>query len=253
MRILFSPSEEKHFIYKDSNNYPFAYLDDLLFGSQIRLEVVSRYIKFLRDSSSVEISKLFGIKGLNNSMDLLGSCSNIDCANVVESVLLYNGVAYKALDCPSLPKKSIEFIFKNVLIFSNLFGVIRASDKIPFYKLKQGECFDGFSIKEIYAPFTKELDEYLKDKFVLDLRAEFYTKAYKLQIPHMKVEFFKNGKKITHLSKYYRGILLRNVALNGFGCMDIFEKLDVVERDGARVIKYEVSNYDENQLKGHKC
>ena len=69
-------------------------------------------------------------------------------------------------------------------------------------------------INYVYKGFDKFLDCYLKDKEILDLRAEFYTKAYKLNLAHTKVEFFKNGKKVTHYTKFYRGLLLRNLAIN---------------------------------------
>ncbi|MFC2490453.1 MAG: peroxide stress protein YaaA, partial [Prevotella sp.] len=45
---------------------------------------------------------------------------------------------YKHLDYRSLDSAAQEFVDKNTLIFSNLFGPVLAADALPEYKLKQG-------------------------------------------------------------------------------------------------------------------
>lgn len=244
MKILFSPSEDKNFIYDGNLNPRFTFLDDLLFGRELkasRLAFIEDYLDVLATAPSGEIARIFGAKNLSGKMgiDTLNACSNVDCANTIESIFLYSGVAFKALDAKSLPKKNIDFLFENVLIFSNLFGVIRASDKIPYYKLKQGEKFKNNDITKIYLDFKKHLDSYLQNSDVLDLRAEFYTKAYKLSFPHTKVEFYKNNKKSTHYSKHYRGLLLRHIALKG--AFEVpFKLLNIKQDKYARILQYEV-------------
>lgn len=240
MIILFSPSEDKNFIYKDNENSNFRFVDDLLFSNLAshRLEMLRDYVSFLRQSTSADIARIFGVKTLKN-LDQIVACSNIDRANTIEAIHLYSGVAFKALDIQSIPRDGIDFIMNNVIIFSNLFGAIRAADKIPYYKLKQGESFLDNNINHIYDGFSDYLDEYLRDKEILDLRAEFYTKAYKLNLPHTKIEFFKNGKKSTHYSKFYRGLLLRNLAING----EIAEPFSLISSKisgVARILQYEV-------------
>ena len=216
MIVLFSPSEDKNFIYNESKNKRFAFVDDLLFSdlNSHRLSILNNYISFLQNSPSRDLARIFGLKSLKN-LDLVAACNNIDCANTIESIYLYNGTAFRALDIGSMPSNGLDFVMNNVIIFSNLFGAIRAKDKIPYYKLKQGESFLDIDINYVYKGFDRFLDNYLKDKEILDLRAEFYTKAYKLNLPQTKIDFFKNGKKSTHYSKFYRGLLLRNIAING--------------------------------------
>ena len=48
----------------------------------------------------------------------------------------------------NLEKSSQKYIDDNVLIFSNLFGVLKASDVIPDYKLKQGESFYDLELRD---------------------------------------------------------------------------------------------------------
>lgn len=236
MKILFSPSEEKRFIYTNCDNLEWQFLDSLLFGAAARVGFVKEYISFLKSDDDSKMSVL----GSNN-VEVLNATINLDMANTVESIHLYNGVAFKALDLYSLPSDSISFIYENVIIFSNLFGPIRASDKIPFYKLKQGKKFLNKTINVLYNDFKKELDNYLTGELILDLRAEFYLKAYKLNMPHIRVEFFKNGKKSTHFSKHYKGVLLRHMALNKT-YVEPFKILDIKKDDLAKILQYDVSD-----------
>ncbi|EDO9528420.1 peroxide stress protein YaaA [Campylobacter coli] len=55
-------------------------------------------------------------------------------------------------------------MLENTLIFSNLFGVVKASDHLPFYKFKQGAKINNFALEKFYKEhFSKALDEYLKN------------------------------------------------------------------------------------------
>lgn len=236
MIILFSPSEEKKFIYKSPENIKFHFLESLLFGADIRIDFINNYLNFLKYPKS-NYQYVIGIK----EDKVFNASINLDKANTIEAINLYNGVAFKALDINSLSKDGIEFIYKNVLIFSNLFGPIRASDKIPYYKLKQGQTFNSNTIYTLYSKFISVLDNYISGD-VLDLRAEFYIKVYKLKIPHIKVEFYKNGKKSTHYSKYYKGLLLRNIALS-MNYVEPFKILDIKQDNLARIISYDVSDF----------
>ncbi|RDU58477.1 peroxide stress protein YaaA [Helicobacter sp. MIT 99-5507] len=242
MIILFSPSEDKKFIYKESKNKSFAFVDNLLFSdlNAHRLSILKKYINFLKKSPSGDLARIFGVKSFKN-LDLIAACSSIDCANTIESIYLYSGTAFRALDIESMPKNGLDFVMNNVIIFSNLFGAIRAKDKIPYYKLKQGENFLDININYVYKGFDGFLDDYLKDKEILDLRAEFYTKAYKLNLAHTKVEFFKNGKKATHCSKFYRGLLLRNLAINNEITYP-FKLISSKTSGLTKILQYEVLN-----------
>ncbi|RDU62420.1 peroxide stress protein YaaA [Helicobacter sp. MIT 14-3879] len=245
MKILFSPSEEKNLIYKDKNNSYLLFMQSLLFNNlyNFRKDVLNQYLDFLINANSNDIARILGSKKVN--LDILSACNNIPYANTIESIFLYNGVAFKALDINTLPKDSVDYLLNNVIIFSNLFGAIRAKDKIPYYKLKQNEKFGKYNISSFYNGFKNELDKYLKNEEVLDLRAEIYIKAYSPNIPTTIVEFYKNNKKVSHHSKLYRGILLREIALKKQ--LDIcnldfknFKLCDVKKIELKTILKYEI-------------
>lgn len=200
MKILFSPSEDKIFPSQR------GVMSERVEG------IYQRYFEFISSASEGEIAKAMGYSKLSEVAQALSHITQEP--KLGKAIELYSGVAYDALDFPSLPQDSKQWLSKNTLIFSNLFGAVSAEELLPFYKLKQGEGFASFSTKEVYQKQESEIDESLEGEFVLDLRAEFYKKLYMPKSHHYSMEFYKNGKKVSHFGKYYRGIVLRELALN---------------------------------------
>ena len=136
--------------------------------------------------------------------------------NLVKAIGRYEGVAYEYLNYASLTQDEQNYIDSNVIIFSNLFGPLLAGDYgIPDYKLKQGEKIGDFVLENFYAEhFKKALDDYLEDEDIVDLRADFYQKFYKIDRPYLTMRFIKEGKTVSHWAKAYRGTVLREMAKN---------------------------------------
>ncbi|MCG3720629.1 YaaA family protein, partial [Aliarcobacter butzleri] len=112
--------------------------------------------------------------------------------------------------------------------FSNLFGVLKASDEIPDYKLKQGETFENLKIEKFYCDnFSSKLDEFLKDEDVIDLRAGFYEKFYQIKKPYTTMKFIKEGKVVSHWAKAYRGIILRLLSQNNIQNIDELMSMEI--------------------------
>ncbi len=150
-------------------------------------------------------------------------------------------VAFDYLKYDSLKEEEQKYIDKNVLIFSNLFGVLSAGDTgLPDYKLKQGQSFNNLKIEKFYNDnFSLTLDDYLKDEDIIDLRAGFYEKFYKIKKPYLTLKFIKNGKVVSHWAKAYRGIILNLLAKN-----------DVKTIDG--LINLEINNLKIEEIKEQK-
>ena len=223
MKILFSPSEAKTAVSPNK----FIGRNDFVFPNlyEKRCEILKIYNDFLQKATVEKISKLFGVKNLNDEPSLRESLFK---KGTVKAVLRYDGVAYKHLDYRSLDSAPQGFIDKNTLIFSNLFGPVLAADALPEYKLKQGERIDGLNLEEFYRQnFSGEIDEWLGDDDILDLRAEFYEKFYRIQKPFATFKFLKNDKVVSHYAKAYRGIVLRQVAQNGVKNFDELCKMDI--------------------------
>ncbi len=224
MKILFSPSEAKHKIGIEEkftkNNFLFPELFDK------RLEIITQYNDYIKSASQDELIKLFGTK----KEDVIQYySSDIFTRNTCKVIKRYDGVAFDYLQYENLVKKEQEYIDENVLIFSNLFGVLRAGDTgLPDYKLKQGQSFDDKKIEKFYNDnFSDALDEYLKDEDIIDLRAGFYEKFYKIKKPYITMKFIKNGKVVSHWAKAYRGIILNSLAKNDIKTIDELMNLEI--------------------------
>ena len=201
MKILFSPSEAKTAV------SPNKFIDrgDFVFPNlyEKRREILKTYDDFLQTANLEQISKLFGVKNLTDEPSLRESLFK---KGAVKAILRYDGVAYKHLDYLSLDSAPQEFIDKNTLIFSNLFGPVTAADMLPEYKLKQGERINGLNLEEFYRQnFSDEIDEWLGDDDILDLRAEFYEKFYRIRKPFATFKFLKTVKSSVTTPKLIAG------------------------------------------------
>ncbi|MBM0637353.1 peroxide stress protein YaaA [Campylobacter sp. VicNov18] len=208
MNILFSPSESKNEICDqkaiNKNSFIFKELFDF------RMQALEKYEEIIKNSELKDLQELFGIK---DEKEILKFKQDLKAAPTQKAITLYNGVSYEYLNFKNLNEKSQNYILENTLIFSNLFGVVKASDTLPFYKYKQGAKLGNFAIEKFYKEhFSKALDLYLKDQELLDLRAEFYNKFYTPKQKFSTYKFIKNGKIISHFAKAYRGILLATSA-----------------------------------------
>ncbi|NLY03741.1 MAG: YaaA family protein [Campylobacter sp.] len=211
MKILFSSSQTKlkGGESKEINKSSFIFPE--LFEK--RLEVINKYQKYIDTATNKELEKLFGVK----KEDIINYYKgNLFKKGIMKAIERYNGVAFDYLDYSTITDIRRSYIDKNVIIFSNLMGPILAGDEgIPDYKLKQNEKIGDFALEKFYNDyFSDALDEYLKDDDILDLRAGFYEKFYKINKPHITMKFIKDDKVVSHWAKAYRGIILRLLAQN---------------------------------------
>lgn len=216
MKILFSPSESKTILKEPCKHQ-----------NKLSKEIASlhqEYLDFVENADLSELQKIWGYKRIE---DVLQTKMLSLEFSTLPAIQCYRGVGYEALDFDSLQSHQQKFLLDSVLIFSNLFGPVKAGDNLPFYKLKQGEGFKGFTSKNLYCLREKELDELLDQECIIDLRAEFYQKLYGIKTHHFTFDFLKNNKRVSHYAKYYRGILLREIAKEK-GIKTIIQRLEVL-------------------------
>jgi len=222
MKILLAPSETK----KSGGTQNFD-CGSLLFETLTpqRINLLHRYINILQKGDLQELSKMFGFK---KESDILANKKDIIHELTMKAIERYTGVAFDYLDYPHLSDEAQDYIDTHVVLFSNLFGPIRASDMIPEYRLKQGSAVGETKTEKFYHEHSASLMEaYLADEEILDLRAGFYDKFYKPQKPYTTLKFIKEGKVVSHWAKAYRGIVLREIAVAGADTIEKFMKLPI--------------------------
>jgi cytoplasmic iron level regulating protein YaaA (DUF328/UPF0246 family) len=122
------------------------------------------------------------------------------------AIEIYTGVLYQALSYNSLSPTAKSRADSQILIFSALFGVLRLTDQIPYYKLKMKS-----------ADWSGELPQTLDDlerELIVDCRSSTYSTVWRPDpaiTVQVKVFQVKEGKRsvITHMSKKFRGELTR--------------------------------------------
>jgi hypothetical protein len=207
MKILLAPSETKNAGGKLPFNPYNLLFEDL---APYRVKLLHTYINVLQKDDIKILSKMFGIK---KDTDILKYKKDITNELTMKAIERYTGVAFDYLGYKELTNKAQNYIDEHVIIFSNLFGPIKASDKIPNYKLKQGEPIREIKTEKFYHEHSTHLmDKLLEEEEILDLRAGFYDKFYKPSKSYTTLKFIKKGKVVSHWAKAYRGIVLKEIA-----------------------------------------
>lgn len=222
MKILLAPSETK----KSGGTQNFD-IGSLLFETLTpqRIELLHHYINILQKGNMEELSKMFGLK---KESDILSNRRDIVHELTMKAIERYTGVAFDYLDYPNLNKEAQAYVDTHVILFSNLFGPIRASDMIPQYRLKQGSAVGKIKTEKFYREHSAQLvEKYLADEEILDLRAGFYDKFYKPKKPYTTLKFIKDGKVVSHWAKAYRGIVLREIAQSGSDTIEESMRLEI--------------------------
>ena len=126
----------------------------------------------------------------------------------------FDGLQYKRLNYRSLGNDSKEYINKNILIYTGLYGMIRPLDSIYPHRLDFDMKFDLYNFwKDILA-------KQLPDDDILDISSNEFMKAVDKYMGknYYKVFFkeYKNGKLISKAteSKIMRGNFTRYLAEN---------------------------------------
>ena len=160
----------------------------------------------------LQLDSLFGASYLGGiRKKVLDTNPDIDTATCRPAHEIYSGVLYQALGWESLSTTAKQRGSQSILIISALMGAVRIDDIIPTYKLK-------ITTSLWKKPLTHLLES-LGSDLIIDCRSSTYAGVW--SPPHEKtvaIRVFqvKGGKKtvITHMSKKYRGELVRHLLQN---------------------------------------
>lgn len=218
LKILFSPSEGKLSGGDEIKK-------ELLGSNGAREEILNEYMSVVKSNNEEKICNLFGFKKFSDCEPYINDVFSSPLMCAIER---YQGVAYDYLEYSSLDEKAHEYLKQNTIIFSNLYGPILGGDTIANYKVKQGNDIGKIIPDKFYRErFSYQLDLYLANDEVLDLRAGYYDKFYKVTKPYTTLKFLKNGKTVSHWAKAYRGIVLRELAKHNITSMKEFMALEI--------------------------
>ena len=137
----------------------------------------------------------------------------------------YTGVLFDALSAPTLP----ELAWDRLAVGSALFGVVRAGDLIPRYRLSGGTKLDERTMRSRWGRLITEA--LAEEDFVVDLRSGAYQQLGKVP-GAVTVRVEKDGKVVSHFNKHYKGELARVLASTPVAAASAADVVDIARAAG---------------------
>lgn len=230
MLIVLPPSETKSF----GGDHPPLDWDSLSFPelNSVRKQIAAELVALDDPFTVLGISDKLAAE-VEANQELLTSPTT-------PAILRYTGVLYDALSAGTLPNEALQ----RLAIGSALFGVVRAGDLIPHYRLSGGTKLPTRSSST--TPTLKSrwgglITEVLSsaDDLVVDLRSGTYQQLGRLKTAiTVRVESVQpdgTRKVVSHFNKHYKGELARVLALSEQDPISIDEVAAIARAAGMTV------------------
>ena len=230
MLIVLPPSETKSF----GGDHPPLDWDSLSFPE---LNSVRKQIA----ADLVALDDPFTVLGISDKLAAeVEANQQLLTSPTTPAILRYTGVLYDALSAGTLPNEALQ----RLAIGSALFGVVRAGDLIPHYRLSGGMKLPTRSSST--TPTLKSrwgglITEVLSsaDDLVVDLRSGTYQQLGRLKTAiTVRVESVQpdgTRKVVSHFNKHYKGELARVLALSEQDPISIDEVAAIARAAGMTV------------------
>jgi cytoplasmic iron level regulating protein YaaA (DUF328/UPF0246 family) len=155
-------------------------------GSNLTIEQVHLSYGQLNEARDIVLEDLlklckkkdFAAKVLKLSQKQLGEIDfnlAIKNAPTMPAYQRYEGTLYKAIDVASFGPHEVEQMRAHVLMQSALFGLISATDRIPWYRLSAGTVLPKVSLKRVWKEHQDAAWARLVDFPIIDLRSKAYV------------------------------------------------------------------------------
>lgn len=215
MRVLLPPSESKR-----PGGGSDVYRPDLLAFSgalgHARETIQSALVKLSAHEDSAAVALKVGVKARSEIKYNL----QLDQAGTLPAIERYTGVLYDAIEFNTLNTTQRQWVDDHVMIQSALFGLIRANDCIPAYRLSANSRLTtiGTPLKRLWKTAHEAID-WTGVGWVLDLRSLDYATLATLpdSLPSVRVAVAQRTKAgevkaLNHFNKAAKGDLIRRLA-----------------------------------------
>ena len=229
MLIVLPPSETKSF---DGDHPPLDW-DSLSFPE---LNSVRKQIA----ADLVALDDPFTVLGISDKLAAeVEANQQLLTSPTTPAILRYTGVLYDALSADTLPNEALQ----RLAIGSALFGVVRARDLIPHYRLSGDTKLPTRSgttptLKSRWGGLITEVLS-SADDLVVDLRSGTYQQLGRLKTAiTVRVESVQpdgSRKVVSHFNKHYKGELARVLALSEQDLTSIDEVAAIARAAGMTV------------------
>ncbi|WP_430593416.1 YaaA family protein [Humidisolicoccus flavus] len=162
----------------------------------------------------------------------------VSTSPTVPAIERYTGVLYDALDARTLDNEARAWLGRHVVVHSALFGLVRANDLIPAYKISSTSKLPGTSMGKLWKPVIAETLDQLPGP-LLDLRSGTYRAlgpGAQAKSVHV-VERDETGatRALNHWNKRGKGLFVRALAQAAAEISSIDDLIEVAREAGQRL------------------
>lgn len=152
----------------------------------------------------------------------------------------YTGVLYDAFDAPSLTRAGRARAAERLWIGSALFGAVRATDPVPWYRLSGGTTLPGLgTLRSHWKPHLGDAIAGAADGVVVDLRSGAYQDLGPVPgaVTATVVTEKPDGSRavVSHFNKHHKGLLARALTTTRAEPSDVRGLARVARTAGLRV------------------
>lgn len=173
-------------------------------------------------------------------LDEIGRNSALWTSPTAPALSRYTGVLYDALAAHSFTKAGRARAAARLWIGSALFGVVRAYDPIPTYRLSGGSKLPGFgTLRTHWKPGLTPALTTAADGLVVDLRSGTYQQLGPVPgaVTATVLTERPDGSRsvVSHFNKHHKGLLARALTLTTAEPRDVTALARVASKAGLRV------------------
>lgn len=212
MLVLLPPSETK----LDGGDGPPLRLEALSHPDldPLRKELVDEVVELAADAEASRAA--LGISAAQSAE--IARNAALRTAPTMPALLRYTGVLYDALDVRSLPRTAAARARERIAVGSALFGLLRADDPIPAYRLSAGSALPGRpTLAARWKPLLEPvLAAIAAGELVVDLRSGSYAALARVSgaVAVTVLVERPDGSRavVSHFNKSHKGVLARVLA-----------------------------------------
>ncbi len=142
---------------------------------------------------------------------------NLMTAPTMPAIERYAGVLYDALDYQSLDQAAKQRVGEQLFIQSALFGLLPATEQIPYYRFSATTKLPRVNLREIWVEAHKAVWPRLT-KPILDMRSKSYAQLNPIppELDSYELDVFdESGRALNHFNKKAKGLFVRAAMTHG--------------------------------------
>lgn len=203
--------------------------------SEVRRDVTDRLLALSSDRAAM----MSGLKLGPRLADEVDRNRTVESSPTMPALARYTGVLFDPVGVDDLDEQGWRWAHQHIAVHSALFGLVRAGDHIPAYRLSHDSRLPAGSLRSTWsASVSSVLAEVVESgEFVVDLRSEGYVTLGPAPRPgsvFVRVVSDASGRRraLNHFNKKSKGLFVRRLLRDRPELADLDDLLAWARRGG---------------------